>query len=95
MALVVKNQSANARDIRNLGLIHRLGRSPGRRHGNPLQYSCLENPHGQRNLVTTHRVTKSWTQLKRLSMHAHRDDIRVRSIMIKSGVMWIPLSLLA
>ena len=28
-----------------------LKRSPGGRHGNPLQYSCLENPHGQRNLV--------------------------------------------
>ena len=28
-----------------------LGRSPGGRHGNPLQYSCLENPHGQRSLV--------------------------------------------
>ena len=29
-----------------------LGRSPGGEHGNPLQYSCLENPHGQRNLVS-------------------------------------------
>ena len=95
MALVVKNQSVNAKDIRNLGLIHGLGRSSGRRHGNPLQYSCLENPHGQRNLVTVHRVTKSWTQLKRLSMHAHRSDIQVRSFMIKSAVMWSPLSLLA
>ena len=28
-----------------------LGRSPGERHGNPLQYTCLENPHGQRSLV--------------------------------------------
>ena len=27
------------------------GRSPGRGHGNPLQYSCLENPHGQRSLA--------------------------------------------
>ena len=33
------------------GLIPRLGRSPGGGHGNPLQYSCLENPHGQRSLV--------------------------------------------
>ena len=31
----------------DLGLIPELGRSPGGRHGNPLQYSCLENPHGQ------------------------------------------------
>ena len=35
----------------DLGSIPGLGRSPGGGHGNPLQYSCLENPHGQRNLV--------------------------------------------
>ena len=34
----------------NLGSIPGLGRSPGGEHGNPLQYSCLENPHGQRSL---------------------------------------------
>ena len=33
------------------GLIPGLGRSPGGGYGNPLQYSCLENPHGQRSLV--------------------------------------------
>ena len=35
----------------DLGLIPRLGRPPGGGHGNPLQCSCLENPHGQRSLV--------------------------------------------
>ena len=35
----------------NLGLIPGSGRSPGRGHGHPLQYSCLEHPHGQRRLV--------------------------------------------
>ena len=35
----------------DLGLIPTLGRSPGRGHGNPFQYSCLENLHGQRSLV--------------------------------------------
>ena len=35
----------------DLGSIPRLGRSPGEGHGNPLQCSCLENPHGQRNLM--------------------------------------------
>ena len=35
----------------DLGLIPGLGRSPGGGYGNPLQYSCLENPHGQRILV--------------------------------------------
>ena len=33
------------------GLIPGLGRAPGGGHGNPLQYSCLENPHGQRSLA--------------------------------------------
>ena len=32
-----------------------------RRHGNPFQYSCLENPQGQRSLVGSMGVTKSWT----------------------------------
>ena len=53
----------------DLGSIPGLGRSPGRGHGNPLQYSCLENPQGQRSLVgTVHTVAKSWTGLKRLSL---------------------------
>ena len=51
MALVVKNLPANAGDIRDMGLIPGSGRSPGGGHGNPLQYSCLENPHGQRTLA--------------------------------------------
>ena len=41
---MVKNLPANAGDIRDPGSIPGLGRSPGGGHGNPLQYSCLENP---------------------------------------------------
>ena len=41
--LVVKNPSANAGDIRDLGSIPRSGRSAGEEYGNALQYSCLEN----------------------------------------------------
>ena len=44
VALVVKNPPADAGDLRVMGLIPGLGRSPEGRHGNPLQYSCLENP---------------------------------------------------
>ena len=44
VVLVVKNLPANAGDIRDSGLIPRLGRFPGGGHGNPLPYSCLENP---------------------------------------------------
>ena len=49
VVLVVKNLTANAGNIRDTGLIPGLGRSPGGGHGNPFQYSCLENPHGQRS----------------------------------------------
>ena len=44
VALVVKNPPANAGDTGDVGLISGLGRSPGGGNGNPLQYSCLENP---------------------------------------------------
>ena len=43
-----KESGYNAGD---LGLIHRLGRPPEGERGNPLQYSCLENPHGQKSLA--------------------------------------------
>ena len=48
------------------------GRFPGGGHGNPLQYSCLENPMDRGAWwATVHRVTKSWTWLKLLSTHMH------------------------
>ena len=63
------NPHANAGDIRNVGSFPGLGRAPGERHGNPLQYSCLENPTDRGALWTTvHRVAKSQTWLKCLSM---------------------------
>ena len=51
MVLVVKNPPANAGDVRDAGSIPGSGRSSGGGHGNPPQYSCLENPHGQRSLA--------------------------------------------
>ena len=48
---MVKNPPVNAGDTRDLDMIPGLGRSPGGVRGNPLQYSCLENPHGQRSLA--------------------------------------------
>ena len=59
---VVKNLSANARDIGDAGAVPELGRPPGGRHGNPLQYSCLENPMDRGAWwATVSRVTNSWT----------------------------------
>ena len=44
MVLVIKNLPVNMEDLRDSGSVPGLGRSPGERHGNPLQFSCLENP---------------------------------------------------
>ena len=49
--MVIKNPPANAGDTWDAGSVPELGSSPGRGHGNPLQYSCLENPHGHRSLA--------------------------------------------
>ena len=72
VALLVKNPSANAGDVKNAGSIPGSGRSPGGGHGNPLQYSCLENPGGRGAWrATVHTFAESRTGLKRLSVHAH------------------------
>ena len=64
---MLKNLPANAEDVRDMEVrsIPGLGRSHGRRHANPLQYSCLENPmdRGARR-ATVHEVTKSQIRLK-------------------------------
>ena len=65
MALVIKNPPANEKDSRDTRLIPELGRSPGRRHGNPLHYSCLESPvDGEARQTIVYRVAKSQTQQK-------------------------------
>jgi len=58
---VIKNPSANAGDIRDMGSVPGLGRSPERGHGNPLQSSCLENLKDRGAWqAKVHRATKSW-----------------------------------
>ena len=62
MALVVKNLPTDAGGARDTGLIPGSGRSPVVGNGNPLQYSCLENPIDKAAWwATVHGVTKSWT----------------------------------
>ena len=73
MALVVRNPPATAGDLRDAGLIHGSGRSPGGGHGNPLRFSCLENPMGRGAWQpTVHKVAKSQTQLKELRTHTNK-----------------------
>ena len=67
--LVVKNPSANAED--RCRFDPWVGRCPGGGQGDPLHYSCLENPLDRGAWwAAVHRVAKSWTELKRLSTHA-------------------------
>ena len=62
VVLLIKKLPANAGDIRDTGSIPGFGRSPGEGHGNPLQYSCLENPQDRGAWwATVHGVEKSWT----------------------------------
>ena len=64
MAQLVKNLPTNAGDVRDLSSITGSGRSLGGGHGNPLQFSCLENPMDRGAWqATVHGVTKSWTRL--------------------------------
>ena len=68
---VVKNPPTNAGNVRKSGSIPGLEKYPGVGNGNPLLYSCLENPMDRGAWQpTVHRCTKSWTLLKQLSMHA-------------------------
>ena len=70
VALVIKKPPAAQETLWEADLILGSGRSPGGGPGNPLQYSCLENPKDRGAWrATVHRVAKSWTQLKWLSMH--------------------------
>jgi len=59
---------ANVGDVRDAGSIPGLGRSPGGRHGKPLQYSCLENPMDRGAWwASVHGIAKSQTQPKQLA----------------------------
>ena len=72
VALVVKEPACNAGDITDSGSIPGPGRFPGGGHDNPLQHSCLENPMDRGAWwAIGPGVTKSRTQLKRLSMHTY------------------------
>ena len=69
---MVKNPPANAGHTRDAGSIPGSGRSPVGRNGNPLQYSCLENPMDRGAWrASVHGVAKSWT---RLTEHKARRD---------------------
>ena len=77
---VIKNLPANAVDAREASSVPGLGTSPGGGNGNPLQYSCWDNPMDRGAWqATVLRVSKSWTQLKQLSRHAHTGSQPLKS----------------
>ena len=68
---MVKNLPANARDVRDTISIPGWEISPRGGHGNPLQYSFLENLMDREAWqATVHRVTQSWTRLKQFNVHS-------------------------
>ena len=72
VALVVKNPAANAGGAGDPGSIPGSGRSPGGGHGNPLQYSCMENSmHRGAYWAVVYRFPKIRTQLKQLRMEKY------------------------
>ena len=79
---MVKNPPANAVDT---GLIPGLGKSPGEGHGNPLQYSCLENSMNRGAWwAIVHCVTQSLTRLSDEHFHFHT-DIKVYLTSLEAG----------
>ena len=73
-----KESACNAGDAGDEGSILGLGRSPGEGHGDPLQYFCQENPMDRGAWQpTVHRVAKSQTQLKRLSMQSNNRFFKI------------------
>ena len=93
---MVKNLPVNARDIRDAGLIPGSERSPGRRHGNPLQYSCLENPMGRGAWwATVHGVAEpdtSESMQELTALHKCTDVLRATEL---SGAFYSSCSILS
>ena len=78
---MVKNPLANVRDSRDMGLIPGLGRSPAGGNGNPLQYSCLENPMDRGAWrASVHGVAKSQTWLSYWAHTRYDFGLAVRSV---------------
>ena len=89
---MVKNLPANAGDIRDRGSIPGLERFPGGGNGNPLQYSCLENPLDRGSWwATVHRI-RSQTPLKRLHTHTHTHTHTQSNFMFTFSILDFPVA---
>ena len=79
---MVKSPFASAEDVREVGLISGLGRSPGGGNGNLLQYSCLQNPMDRGAWrATAHQVAKELNTTERLThTHTRKDTLKLKTI---------------
>ena len=85
-----KESTCNTGD---LGSVPGLGRSPGGGHGNPLQYSCMENPHGQRSLAGYGSCGhKELDMTEWLSTHTPSSHSLVPLLSAITPVLWAPQS---
>ena len=91
MWLSGKESAYNAGATGDVGLIPGLGRSLGERHGNPLQYSCLENSHGQRSLAgysQQDRKELDMTEATEYTQPSKKNEI------IPFAAMWMDLEII-
>ena len=89
VALVVKNPPTNAGDIRDTGSVPGSGRSPEEGHGNPLQYSCLENStDGGAWWAIVHGVAKSQTWLSNFTFPFHFHEVEKEIATHSSVLAW-------
>ena len=94
VALAVKNTSAHAGHAGDVGLISGSGTSPGRGHGYPLQYSCLENPMDRRAWwAIVHKVSKS-RGMTEGPEHKFKEgrEFGAQKALVKNGTSWMLLS---
>ena len=74
-SLVAQTVKASAYNVGDQGSIPGMGRSPGVGNGNPLQYSCLENPRDRGAWWATSMGCKDSDMTERLNMHVYNEDI--------------------
>ena len=90
---MVKNLPVNAQDVKDTGSIPGSGRSPEGGHGNPPQYSSLENPHGQRMLAGySPWGCKELDTIKQLSTAQHMDSVL---LIMTAGIYQMPRTILS
>ena len=86
---MVNNLLANAGDVRGMGLVLGLGRSPGGGNGNPLLYSCLENPMDRRAWkAAVHGVAEGQTQLSDFTFTFHLHALKKEMASHSTVLAW-------